>query len=221
MDCLLPTRPRLPNRTTLSRTYVAPAFTLLRTRARSRMARDNVSWDRRSGERDVAVCRLLFAACGALRPVPTSISAARLAGPGWPLQVNPGAVCATCSAVSELRPSAFLGRLSSRIPSTGRTTCFACYLPQPLDRDYTDLVDPDIVRHRDGATTSESTPLAHAARVTLPALYLSARRGLTVTGALGCRICRRTVPSFLPLCVYVWGAASFFLLRTVRRWSEE
>ena len=62
-----------------------------------------------------------------------------------------------------------------KVPSTGRTTCFASagYPPLPLDRDYEARVDPDITGTGTGPTTSESTPPAHATRATRPAPYLS------------------------------------------------
>ena len=60
-----------------------------------------------------------------------------------------------------------------KVPSTGRTTCFAGYPPLPLDRDYEARVDPDITGTGTGPTTSESTPPAHATRATRPAPYLS------------------------------------------------
>jgi hypothetical protein len=58
--------------------------------------------------------------------------------------------------------------------------CFACYLPQPLDLDYKDRVDPDIIRHWGEATTSESTPPAHAARVKRLAPYIYGAGGFTL-----------------------------------------
>jgi hypothetical protein len=97
------------------------------------------------------------------------------------------AICAiTSTGPGRLRPDSAVWSN----PSTGRAAGLPSYL-RLLRIGLTEArVDPDIAGA--GPTTSESTPPAHATRATRPAPYLSARRGLMIAGAPGCRRYRRT-----------------------------
>ena len=77
-----------------------------------------------------------------------------------------------------------LGRLSSQSTIYGPDN--ACLLPTTATgSDCEAWVDPDITGTGTGPTTSESTPPAHATRVTRPATYLSTRWGTDGHGSAG------------------------------------